>query len=168
MAFRESLLVEYDHEIAATRRMLALIPAAAIDWRPHPHSRSFAELATHLTEVVSWSKAILAHDEFDLVDADAGLASPGQQGSLQEQFSAAASEARRHLDRSDDELTATWILRQSGREVFALPRAAAFRTFVLAHIVHHRGQLSVYLRLSDIAVPPVYGPTATSTQPRKA
>lgn len=168
MAFREALLVEFDHEVAATRRMLAEIPAAAIDWRPHPHSRSFAELATHLTEVVSWSTAILAREEFDLAEAAALASSPGHHISLQEQFAAAASEARRQLDRSEGELTAIWILRQDGREVFALPRAAAFRTFVLAHVVHHRGQLSVYLRLCDITVPPIYGPTATSARPKKA
>lgn len=164
--FRESLLAEYDHEIAATRHLLAQVPAAAGDWRPHPQSRSFAELAAHLTDVLRWSRAILEYATFDVAEAEAILGEPDRQGSLLDQFAAAAADARRRLDRSDGELTAIWILRQDKREVFALPRAAAFRTFVLAHMVHHRGQLSVYLRLNDVPVPPIYGPTATSARPR--
>lgn len=204
--FRESLLAEYDHEIAATRRMLAQVPVAAMEWRPHHQSRSFAELAAHLTEVLLWSTAILDHQTFDLADAATLLGqadeagTPGEPGSpvgsaesrqmgalpsesamarpsvvpekvkggssLVEPFTVAAGDVRRRLDKSDGELTATWILRQDGREVFALPRAAAFRTFVLAHLVHHRGQLSVYLRLNDVVVPPIYGPTATSPRPK--
>ncbi len=222
--FRESLLAEYDHEIAATRRMLAQVPVAAMDWRPHHDSRSFAELAAHLTEVLSWSAAILEYQSFDLSEVTTGWGKPGEsegpgepgrlgkpggpgepgrpgkpggqdassghvgaatapsavaspsaapepvtnRTSAIERFSLAAAETRRRLDKSDGELTATWVLRQDGREMFALPRAAAFRTFVLAHLVHHRGQLSVYLRLNDIAVPPIYGPTANSARPRQS
>ena len=74
--------------------------------------------------------------------------------------------ARLRLEKSDAELNAMWSLLQGGHELFSLPRAAAFRTFVLGHIVHHRGQLSVYLRLNDIAVPPIYGPSADSSKTR--
>ena len=164
MAFREVLLAEFDHEVAATRRLLSLIPASAMEWRPHAQSRSFGELSAHVTEILSWSKAILDLETFDLADADLVLGQPAWQGSAVERFAAAAADARHHLDKSDGELTALWTCRQDGREVFAVPRAAAFRTFVLAHVVHHRGQLSVYLRLNDIAVPPIYGPTATSVR----
>ena len=77
-------------------------------------------------------------------------------------FRDAARQARAHISRSDAELNATWSLMRGDAEVFSLPKSAAFRSFVLSHLVHHRGQLSVYLRLNEIAVPPIYGPTADS------
>ena len=79
---------------------------------------------------------------------------------LSEEVLASTAKARRALDKADGELSATWTLRRNGHEVFTMPRTAAFRTFVVNHIVHHRGQLSVYLRLNDVAVPAIYGPSA--------
>jgi uncharacterized damage-inducible protein DinB len=82
------------------------------------------------------------------------------------QFTEESARARTLLDRSDAELAAPWSLLQGGHELFSIPRSAAFRTFVLGHVVHHRGQLSVYLRLNDIVVPPIYGPSADSGRPK--
>jgi uncharacterized damage-inducible protein DinB len=167
MAFREALLAEYDHEVAATRRMLAQIPALAMPWRPHERSRSTAQLVAHLTDILTWSKPILDGERFDLADADRPSVEADSPASALQRFADVTREARRHIDKSDAELTAMWTLLQGGRELFSLPRAAAFRTFVLAHVVHHRGQLSVYLRLNDAIVSPLYGPTADSGAPRK-
>ena len=161
MATREGLLAEFDHEMAATRRLLTCIPENRLAWRPHDRSRSIAALAAHITEVTRWSEPILDFARFDLVNAPAAAAAdPATLAELLSAFAESSSRARTRLERSDAELNAMWSLLQGGQELFSLPRAAAFRTFVLAHVVHHRGQLSVYLRLNDIPVPAIYGPTA--------
>jgi uncharacterized damage-inducible protein DinB len=97
---------------------------------------------------------------FDLENAPAAPADPTTVEELLREFTESTARARALMLRADGELDAMWQLRHNGQELFSLPRAAAFRTFVLGHVVHHRGQLSVYLRLNDIAVPPIYGPTA--------
>ncbi|MFN7915055.1 MAG: DinB family protein [Vicinamibacterales bacterium] len=163
MALRDGLLAEFDHEMAATRRLLACVPGDRLDWAPHPRSRSFGALASHIAAIPFWSAQILDRDAFDLDDAAEDgetVAASGQ--AVLSRFSEGRALARRLLDRSEAELAAQWSLRQGGQPLFSMPRAAAFRTFVLGHVVHHRGQLSVYLRLNDIPVPPIYGPSADS------
>lgn len=162
MAIREALLAEFDHEMAATRRLLVCVPDDRLSWTPHPRSRSLGALLTHIVEVTDWSPHILEQSRFDLNDPIPAGEVPASVRRLVQMFGASVARARALLDRSDTELSAPWLLLQEGRELFTLPRAAAFRTFVLGHVVHHRGQLSVYLRLNDIAVPSIYGPTADS------
>jgi uncharacterized damage-inducible protein DinB len=163
MAVREALIAEFDHEMAATRRLLACTPDAAPGWKPHERSRSFAQLVAHMTEIVAWTEAIMEHDRWDL-DTNAAFALPDgiSMLALRDAFADAVTRARTRMDRSDAELCAAWMLTRGDAELFTLPRAAALRTFVLGHVVHHRGQLSVYLRLNEIAVPAIYGPTADS------
>jgi uncharacterized damage-inducible protein DinB len=163
MAIREGLLAEFDHEMAATTRLLTCIPEGRLPWRPHDRSRSIAALVAHITQITGWSEPILDRLRFDLDEAAATVvAEPATLADMLSAFAESSRCARKRLERSDGELNAMWSLLQGGQEIFSLPRAAAFRTFVLAHVVHHRGQLSVYLRLNDIAVPPIYGPTADS------
>jgi len=163
MATREGLLAEFDHEMAATRRLLTLIPEDRLAWRPHDRSRSIAALAAHIMEVTRWAEPILDCARFDLDHAPAAASTePVTLAELLGGFAESTRRARTRLERSDGELNAMWSLLQGGQEIFSLPRSAAFRTFVLAHVVHHRGQLSVYLRLNDIPVPAMYGPTADS------
>jgi uncharacterized damage-inducible protein DinB len=159
MATREGLLAEFDHEMAATRRLFACMPGDKLAWKPHERCRSLGDLAAHIIEITTWSRPILDLPRFDLDDAPASLQAPGSVGDFLSSFAEHVSEARALLERSNAELNASWSLLQGGQELFSLPRAAAFRTFVLGHLVHHRGQLSVYLRINDIAVPPIYGPT---------
>ena len=158
------LLAEFDHEMAATRRLLACAPDAAAGGKPHEQCRSFAELGAHLVDILGWTTPILEQHGFDL-EGQAELSSwpADSMPAVRAAFSEAALRARPRVDKSDAELSAIWTLSRGGEEVFTLPRAAAFRTFVLGHVVHHRGQLSVYLRLHGIAVPPVYGPTGDTT-----
>jgi uncharacterized damage-inducible protein DinB len=160
MPFRQALLAEFDHEMAATRRLLSCIPDQTLGWKPHEKSRSVAELAAHVTEITRWSVPILDLNRFDLDAAPTKTGVPGTTAMLLQQFREHVNDARSRLQREDVELTAMWSLMQGAEELFSLPRAAAFRIFVLGHIVHHRGQLSVYLRMNDVPLPPIYGPTA--------
>jgi len=103
---------------------------------------------------------ILADASFDLASTPTHIEELRSRAAIVALFEDAARRTRAALDRTDAELAAPWSLRRAGQELFTMPRAAAFRTFVLYHSVHHRGQLSVYLRLNDIPVPSIYGPTA--------
>lgn len=117
-------------------------------------------LAAHLADIPGWATHIVGASGLDL---DAVVLPPGEPDScdaILARFDREAAEARTSLDRSDAELQAAWTLSRTGREIFCMPRVAAVRTLVLGHIIHHRGQLSVYLRLNDIPVPAIYGPTA--------
>jgi uncharacterized damage-inducible protein DinB len=167
MATREGLLAEFDHEMAATRRLLSCVPDQKLQWRPHDRSRSIAALGAHIIDITRWSEPILELARFDLDAAPPGVsAEPASLSDLLSGFAESTRRARLRLEKTDAELNAMWSLLQGGNELFSLPRAAAFRTFVLGHIVHHRGQLSVYLRLNDVAVPPIYGPSADSIRVR--
>jgi uncharacterized damage-inducible protein DinB len=164
MATREGLLAEFDHEMAATRRLFACVPDGSLGWKPHERSRSIAALGAHIAEITRWSEPILELERFDIENAPAAPLEPATLADLMSLFADSVVRARARLERSTLELNAIWSLRQGGQELFSLPRAAAFRTFVLGHVVHHRGQLSVYLRLNEIPVPPIYGPTADSAR----
>jgi uncharacterized damage-inducible protein DinB len=166
MVIRDGLLAEFDHEFGATRRLLACVPNDRLSWKPHDRSRTLGALAAHIMEVTRWSAPILELPRFDLDDAPPPPADPESMPALLAQFTEESARARTLLDRSDAELAAPWSLLQGGHELFSIPRSAAFRTFVLGHVVHHRGQLSVYLRLNDIVVPPIYGPSADSGRPK--
>lgn len=160
MATREALLAEYDHELAATRRLLEQVPSDRLAWRPHERSRSLGALAAHLAEIPGWTRHIVDETRFDLDAAAPSGPDPDSREAILQHFDREVARTRKILDRSDAELNALWSLRRAGREVFCMPRVAAVRTLVLGHIVHHRGQLSVYLRLNEIPVPALYGPTA--------
>jgi uncharacterized damage-inducible protein DinB len=162
MAIRDGLLAEFDHEVAATRRLLRSVPDDRRSWKPHERSRSIGQLIAHMIEITGWTPHILDALRFDLDQAPIPAPEAGSMSALLARFDEDAVRARGLLDRTDGELAAVWSLLRGGTELFSMPRSAAFRTFVLAHLVHHRGQLSVYLRLNDIAVPPIYGPTADS------
>jgi uncharacterized damage-inducible protein DinB len=159
MALREILLAEFDHEMAATRRLMASVPGRTLGWKPHERVRTMGELMAHITEIAAWAPHILDTVRFDLEMAPPPSAPATSVGVLLEQFTATVRLARALVDRSDSELNAMWSLRQGGQEMFSLPRAAAFRTFIVGHVVHHRGQLSVYLRMNDVPVGPIYGPS---------
>jgi uncharacterized damage-inducible protein DinB len=160
MAIKDGLLAEYDHEMGTTRKLLERLPDDKLTWQPHAKSMSLAGLATHLSNLPNWGATILNDTSFDLGAAPPNLEPKGSRAEILAAFEASTGRTRALLDRTDAELLAPWTLRRGGHEVFTLPRAAAFRTFVLYHVVHHRGQLSVYLRLNDIPVPAIYGPSA--------
>ena len=160
MAIKESLLAEFDHEMAATRRLLERIPEDKLAWKPHDKSRSAGSLGAHLGDLLSWTGYILDDSSFDVAAGPPATAERTSRRAILEAFDDSARKARSLLDRSDPEYLAPWTLRRAGQQMFTLPKIAALRNFVFNHIIHHRGQLSVYLRLNDIPVPAVYGPTA--------
>ena len=163
MAIKDSLLPEYDHEMATTRRLLDRVPEADFLWRPHDKSMTLGQLSGHLANIPFWCSATLQATSLDLaaLGNDARPKSPISRAALLEEFDEKVSAARALLaNTTDPEMLTPWTLKQGSHEIFTLPRISAIRSFVMNHIIHHRGQLSVYLRLRNVPVPPIYGPTA--------
>ncbi len=161
MSLSESLLPEFDHEAATTRILLERVPEARADWKPHPESMSLGELAIHIASLPTWTSLALERKEFDIHPPDdQRLVYPTFESSaeLLRIYDANVAAARALLVRvTDAELMAQWTLKNGGKSLFSMPRVSALRSYVLNHAVHHRGQLSVYLRLLDVAVPNIYG-----------
>jgi uncharacterized damage-inducible protein DinB len=160
---RDALLAEFDHEIATTRKLLERLPEneTGLAWLPHAKSMTLGALGTHISNILTWSGRILDEACFDLA-APLGAPDPPytSRHAMLQHFTGATGAARKAMDKSDAEYAAMWTLKRNGQEVFSMPRIAVFRSFVLSHLIHHRGQLSVYLRLNDIPVPAIYGPSA--------
>jgi uncharacterized damage-inducible protein DinB len=160
MAIKEGLLAEFDHEIATTRKLLERLPDAKLSWKPHVKSFSLGGLATHLANLPLWTQTILNEGSYNLAADTPRATEMASREDILRTFDENAKRARGWMDKTDAEYVARWSLLRGTQEVFSMPRVAALRSFVLSHIIHHRGQLSVYLRLNDIPVPPIYGPTA--------
>jgi uncharacterized damage-inducible protein DinB len=161
MAIKDALLPEYDHEMATTRRLLVRVPEAEFAWKPHEKSMSLGQLSGHLANIPTWCSAVLDATEFDLATAEQRPRHPDSRQALLEEFDTKVAAARASLmARTDGELLTPWTLRQGSYEIFTLPRISAIRSFVMNHSIHHRGQLSVYLRLKNVPLPSMYGPTA--------
>ena len=164
MNLRDALLPELDQEMAGTRRTLERVPDAKLGWRPHPKSPTLGGLATHLANLPSWTKITLETSELDIAPKGAPPPRAGEKRSRDELlafFDENLAAARAALAKATDgDLQVGWTLLKGGERVFTLPRIAALRGFVLNHNVHHRAQLGVYLRLLDVPVPALYGPTA--------
>ena len=160
MAIRDALLADYDHEMGTTRRLLERLPDDRLAWKPHERSMSLGALATHLSRIPEWAGAILNESSFDLEAVPPNADEQTSRAGILASFDAARARTRAWMDKSDGEYNAPWTLKRGGQQLFSVPRVAAFRSFVLHHIIHHRGQLSVYLRLNDVAVPAIYGPSA--------
>ena len=159
--FVDVLLAEFDRETALTRRLLARMPADRLEWQPHARSRTLGGLAVHLAELPAWGVVLVDQAEFDLDERKPADRPGGSVDELLALYDANVTLVRRAVaSRTDAELLAPWTLRRGGTEIFTVPRLIALRTLLLQHATHHRGQLSVYLRLLDVPLPPMYGPTA--------
>jgi uncharacterized damage-inducible protein DinB len=159
MPIKDALLAEYDHEIGTTRKLLERLPDEKLAWRPHAKSMSLGGLGTHLSNLLLWTETILNDASFDVATVTRA-AERTSRADILSAFDANAKRARGWMDKTDAEYVGRWSLLRGGHEMFSMPRVAAFRSMVMSHLIHHRGQLSVYLRLNDISVPPIYGPTA--------
>ena len=163
MAIRDALLPEFDHEMGTTRRLLDRAPEQAFAWKPHERSMTLGGLSSHLANIPTWCGAILGAPVMDLatIPEEARPKPATSRTALLAVFDKNVAAAREKLAAATDaEMFASWTLKQGGQEIFTLPRVAALRSFVMNHSIHHRGQLSVYLRLNNVPLPSIYGPTA--------
>jgi uncharacterized damage-inducible protein DinB len=161
MAIVDALLPEFDHEMAVTRKVLERVNEAQFGWKPHEKSMTLGRLATHVAEIPRWSQTILTEPEFNMIDGQYDRSSAATVAEVLALFDAQVTAARGLLaPRTDPELMSTWTFKRNGQELFGMPRAAAWRSWVMNHVIHHRGQLSVYLRQTGSKVPAIYGPSA--------
>jgi uncharacterized damage-inducible protein DinB len=164
MAIRDALLPEFDNEMATTRRTLERVPEGKPDWKPHEKSMTMGRLSGHVAELPSFVSRALQADSFDINPAEGSNRTPlvmSSRKQLLEAFDKNVSEARAILAKaSDEDLMKPWSLMAGGKTIFTMPKIGVVRTFALSHSIHHRGQLSVYLRLNDAPVPSIYGPSA--------
>lgn len=157
----DAIAQEFVHEAKTTRRHLERLPGHNLDWRPHEKSFTARALASHIVECVGWASAIFGSDEFDVNPATHESYRAESVTDLIKTFDEKVADGTRVLAGvTDSDLAQPWRLKIGGRVRFEKPRAAVFRDFTLSHLIHHRGQMSVYLRLLDIPVPGSYGPTA--------
>lgn len=162
MTIAELLLPEFDQEMATTRRVLERVPDDKLAWKPHAKSFSMGELASHIANLLSWTDVTMNATEFDVASATPEQMNPlaASRAELLARFDATCANARKALEKSDADYFVPWSLKQGGKAMFTMPRLACVRSFCLNHIVHHRAQLGVYLRLNDVPVPGMYGPSA--------
>jgi uncharacterized damage-inducible protein DinB len=163
MSISETLLPEFDQEMATTRRVLERVPTDKGKWKPHEKSFSFAHLAQLVASMPGWITNAVKETSLDL--ARGAKYSNESTESLVAMFDKNVKEARAALvSAKDSDFTVNWSLRFGDRVVMTLPRAAVVRQHI-NHLIHHRGQLTVYLRLVDVPVPSIYGPTADEKMP---
>ena len=165
MKISETLLPEFDEEMANTRRFLELLPEDKMGWKPHEKSMPLGQLAWHIADMPSWCNDTLKQDSMDLSEDDsqkvlAFRAGKGKKEMLSK-FDEDVRQVRARLAATDDAaMAAQWKMTWGGQTIVDIPRAQVVRKWVMNHLIHHRAQLGVYLRLNGIAVPGVYGPSA--------
>jgi uncharacterized damage-inducible protein DinB len=160
MPISQMFLPEFDHEMANTRKLLERVPEGRFDYKPHEKSMTLGRLAGHVAELPRFGTMILRNDGVDFTGKETPLTATSRK-QLLETFDKLAAEARAALaDASDDQLGKTWTLKLNGKQILAMPRVAAVRGMFMNHIIHHRAQLGVYLRLNNIEIPGMYGPSA--------
>ena len=164
MTIAQSLLPEFDHEMANTRKVIARVPNGKTDWKPHPKSMPLGYITVHLSRLASWVNMIMEKDEFDVgLMMKSGFKMPDFESAENSVtvFDDVVTKARAALvNAADSDLTKPWSLKNNGVVMFTAPKVGALRNMVFNHMIHHRGQLTVYLRLNDVPLPGLYGPTA--------
>lgn len=161
MNIADAFVAELTQEGAGTRRALERIPDALLGWQPHTKSMSMGRLASHMAEIPKWMVSILSVDEYVM---DMESYEPYVAASTAELVQVWDANLALGLEKlkgmSDDDMLRMWQMRISGNPVLEMPKLAVVRSMILNHLIHHRGQLTVYLRLNDVAVPALYGPSA--------
>ena len=164
MTLNEALLPEFDREMANTRKTLERVPEARFDWKPHQKSMPMGRLAQHLSQLPSWAVETIERESLDLAPPGAPPYQPRIMNSrreILEAFDKNVAAARVAITGAKDEhLLQAWTLLSGGKAVFTMPRLAVLRNLVMNHTIHHRAQLGVYLRLNEVPVPALYGPSA--------
>ncbi len=160
MSLKDAFIAELKHESSLTKKMLERVPLDKADWKPHERSMTLGRLAVHVAEIPHWISDIINIDEFDFQQHY----KPSQAASTEELLKLLDDKmntAIADLEKmTDADLMKIWVVKQGDKVFFNLPKVVAIRGWAFSHQVHHRGQLSVYLRLLDVPVPGMYGPTA--------
>jgi uncharacterized damage-inducible protein DinB len=163
MSYSEMILPEFDQEMAKTRKVLERVPEDKLDWKAHPKSHTIGWNANHLAEIPGWVEGMLTQRLWDFAPVGGESYQSPKLTARQEilnLFDRNVAAARKAIAAvKDEEMTQSWSLLQAGKEIFTTPRATVIRSFILNHLIHHRAILCVYLRLNDIPVPGMYGPS---------
>lgn len=159
MRLADSILNEMDQEAQTTKRVLERVPEGKYSWRPHPKSFSLGQLALHIASVQGNVAALAAQDTVEAPVFTQAEAKSRQE--ILDAFSKSLDDAKDALGKMDDaRLMGNWTLTKDGKTIMSVPRIGIVRSILLNHVYHHRGQLSVYLRMLDVPVPSIYGPSA--------
>ena len=160
MSFSQMILPEFDEEMKNTRKLLECVPDNKFAYQPHPKSMTMARLASHVAELPSWTAVILDTEILELgPDYKPEIATT--RAELLRKFDQGVAEARRKISAAADaDWQKTWTFKYAGQTVMSMPRSAVMRGTILNHLIHHRAQLGVFLRLNDVAIPGMYGPSA--------
>jgi uncharacterized damage-inducible protein DinB len=160
MTIAALLLEDFEHEMENTRKMLERVPDDKLGWAPHPKSMTLSRLVGHVAEMPNWATVTLQQDELVLQPGQLPLLASSRSEVL-EKFNQYVEDASRALKAATEEqMMRTWTLKSGTQVIFSMPRQQVLRSVVLDHMIHHRGQISVYLRLLDVAIPGMYGPSA--------
>jgi uncharacterized damage-inducible protein DinB len=158
---RQALINELKHEGAQTRKMLERIPFDKFNWKPHEKSKELGKLAIHVAEIPGWVSRSLSTSEFDMATMKRQTPELQSKEDLLKLLDDSIQNAVNDLENANDaDMGVMWTFKRGDHVIFTLPRVAVIRSMALSHLVHHRGQLSVYLRLLDVPVPGMYGPSA--------
>lgn len=163
MPLKDRMLAELGQEMATTRRVLERVPEKRAAWQPHPKSKTLGELAVHLARIPGWIASVAEAPSFDMAPAGGRPPDPVFESTtrLLQTFDGNVAAVRSALARtSDDDLATPWTMQRGGKDLMRITRAEVFRVLLLNHMIHHRGQLTVYLRLNDVPLPIVYGRSA--------
>lgn len=159
MAIAQFILPEFDHEMATTRRMLERFPEDKVEWRPHETCMTLGRLAGHVAEIPSWAVPTITQDQLVMDPSYTPFVVKTRTEALK-RFDEGTKAAREAIaGASDEALMKSWSLMVGGKAVFTLPKAAVLRTFVMSHMIHHRGQLAAFYRIAGVPVPSIYGPS---------
>lgn len=157
----ETLLPEFNEEMAATRKLLERVPESEAAWKPHEKSRNLGDLAAHVANIPRLMGVVIKREEMVAPDDSVRAPKFTTTAALLESFDKNVKEAREALGGvPDSRMTLPWTLKFGTQTIFSRPRSAVLRSFVMSHHIHHRGQLGVYLRMRDVPLPKAYGPTA--------
>jgi uncharacterized damage-inducible protein DinB len=161
MASVRELLAEFKHEAANTRKVLERIPDGKDEWTPHEKSMKIKALADHVSELSGWCDVVISRDELNFSDGSYSSPKPSNSAERLKSFDEQVAKSVAALEKaSDEDLEKQWQFTYGGMTIFSGPKKVALRGMVYSHIIHHRAQLGVYLRLLGIPVPGIYGPTA--------
>lgn len=160
MAFSQTLLPEFDEEMKNTRKMLECVPDGKLDYQPHAKSMTLGRLASHVAEMPEWAAVTLTTEVLEMAPGTKPFIAASRK-ELLEKFDKSVAEARAKIAAaSDQDWQKTWTFKYAGETIISMPRSAVMRSSVMNHLVHHRAQLGVFLRLNDLAIPGMYGPSA--------